>query len=90
MFKNCFVPNKLRNKAVEEICFDIHFVRQYYERPSAKLYDQSNTNVLKIDLQDSMRAYINADMTADICIWGPGMVRDVPIIEVIQEFIRSG
>lgn len=87
MFEKLYKSNKLRNKIVEKICFDLFYVRQYYQRKQLKIYDCSNTTSIKIDLQDSIRIYVNDDNTADICTFGPGLIRDIPFTQVLQTWI---
>ncbi len=89
MFEELYEPNKLRNKEVEEICFDLYYTRQYYQREPLKIYDCSNTNTIKVDLQGVMRIYMNDDSTADICTWGPGLQRNTAFREVLHEWIKS-
>jgi len=84
MFEKSYKPNKLRNKAVEEICRDFHYTMQYYQSKDLIFYDQSNTHSLKFDIQDTIAIYLNDDQTADIITYGPGLQRSIPIREVIQ------
>lgn len=87
MFDKLYKSNKLRNKAVEEICFDLYYTRQYYQREPLEIYDCSNTVSIKIDLQDSMRVYLNDDSTSDICTYGPGLQRNISFKETLFEWI---
>ena len=58
-----FIPNSLRNKVTERIANDIIFLRKYYQKKELELYDQSNTYLKIIDLENSMRIIIDTLQT---------------------------
>lgn len=83
-----FVPNKLRNKKIRDICIDFIYLRNYYQKSPQRFVDYSRPSSFQINIEYNLIIYISENYDIDIINDEDGVRSGLTFIQLIKEILK--